>query len=120
MEILLSVNLDTTTMANNSQPSIMNIVCRWDVMISLLMTVLMMGSVVSVITMMMDTLMTISFTILALKKWMTLMHISKEVFMVGKRSSMVVNLEVKQLNNSVEKMSAILMLPRANLSHFHR
>ena len=75
-------------------------------MISLLMTVLVMGSVVSVITLMMDTLMTLSLTIMALKKWMTLMDISKEVFTVGKRSSMVVNLEVKQLNNSVEKIFA--------------
>jgi len=52
-------------------------------MISLLMTHLVMGCVV--------------------------MDISKEAFMVGKRFSMVVaDLEVKQLNISVEKMSALL------------
>jgi len=51
---------------------------------------------------------------------MRVMDITKEAFMVGKRFSMVATLEVKQLNISVEKMSAILMLPRANLSHFHR
>jgi len=66
-------------------------------MISLLMTVLVMGYVVGMV-----------------------MDITKEASTVGKRFSMVANLEVKQLNISVEKMSAILMLPRANLSHFHR
>jgi len=35
------------------------------------------------------------------------MDITKQVFTVGKRFSMVVTLEVKQLNISVEKMSAI-------------
>ena len=119
MEMFLLVNLDTIGITD-SQSLIMNIVCRWDVMISLLMTVLVMGSVVSVITMMMDTLMTISFTIMALKKLMTLMDITKQIYTVGKRFSMVANLKIKQLNISVEKMSAILMLPRANLSHFHR
>jgi len=48
------------------------------------------------------------------------LDITKEAFTVGKRFSMVVTLDVKQLNVSVEKMFAILMLPRANLSHFHR
>jgi len=81
MERFLSVNLDTM---NNSQSSIMNIVCWWDVMISLLMTAMVMGCVV-----------------------MRVMDITGEALMVGKRFSMVVTLEVKQLNISVEKMSAI-------------
>ena len=38
MEIFLTVNLVTTGGMTYSQPSIMNIVCRWDAMISLLMT----------------------------------------------------------------------------------
>jgi len=48
------------------------------------------------------------------------LDITKQIYTVGKRFSMVANLDFKQLKISVEKMSAILMLPRANLSHFHR
>jgi len=81
METFFTLSIVGDTM-KNSQPSNMNIVCRWDVMISLLMTMHGMGYVV--------------------------VDISKEVFMVGKRFSMVVTLEVKQLNISVEKMSVPL------------
>jgi len=84
MEKFLSVNLDTIGMTD-TQPSIMNIVCRWDVIISFLMTVLMMGSVV-----------------------VGVVDITGEAFMVGKRFSMVVTLDVKQLDIFVEKIFALL------------
>jgi len=94
METFLPVNLDTI---NDSQPSIMNIVCRWDVMISLLMTAMETGYVVVIMK----------------------MDIMKEAFMVGKRFSMVVTLDVKQLNKSVEKMFARLqrIIPPLLLLH---
>ena len=80
METFLSVNLDTM---NNPKSSIMNIVSWLDVMISLLMTALVMGYVVRVV-----------------------LDITKEAFTVGKRFSMVVTLDLTQLNISVEKIFA--------------
>jgi len=83
METFFLLRLDTMKI---SQSSIMNIVCRWDVTISLLMTAMVMEYVV--VTMVMD--------------------ITKEMFMVGKRFSMVANSQFKKLNIFVEKIFALL------------
>jgi len=68
METLLSVNLGTL---NKTQPSIMNIVCRWAAMFSLLMTGGVMDFAAALV-----------------------LDITKQIYTVGKRFSMVANLEV--------------------------